>query len=55
MPQMTALSRHHGGTQSRAEATTNPEKRNDRVACSWDIVTLILFLDDICTILLGKG
>lgn len=45
MPQMTVLPKHHGGTASKAEATTNPEKRNDRVTCSGDTVTLILFLE----------
>jgi len=33
-------------TQSRAEATINPEKIDDRVASSWDM-TQVLFLDEI--------
>lgn len=35
---MTVLPKHHDGTASKAaEATTNPEKRNDRVTCFRDI------------------
>lgn len=52
---MTVLPKHHDRTASKAEATSNLEKRNDRIACSGDIVTLILFQNDLCTIHLGKG
>ena len=55
MPHITVLPKYHHGTGSKTEATTNPERRNDRVACSGDIVTLILFWNDLCTIHLGKG
>ena len=55
MPQMTVLPKHRDRTASKAEATSNLEKRNDRVTCSGDIVTLILFWNDLCTIHLGKG